>query len=144
MQRASFPPIYAGAPNTYSTRERGVAMRRLRCSCVSEMPRFALDVRAPAGVGQVLFALGARVAAICIHIAAGIGRIEQHFEHGGVGDGSVGWTRRILSDFTPSRYFHRLLWGLRSTEELPLLTGFAKAAVRCGSPGSLPVGVEGF
>jgi hypothetical protein len=50
---------------------------------------FALDVHAPAGLRQVLFALDAGVAAIGIHIAAGVGGIEQHLKPGGVSDGSV-------------------------------------------------------
>lgn len=51
---------------------------------------FALDLHAPACLSQGLFALGAGVAAIGIHVTAGIVGIEQCFEDSGVGDGGVG------------------------------------------------------
>jgi hypothetical protein len=42
LQRTNLPPIWASGPNTCSTRARGVAVRRLRCFCVAEMPRAAV------------------------------------------------------------------------------------------------------
>lgn len=50
----------------------------------------ALDVHAPAGSGQALFALGTRVAAIGVHVAAGVGGVEERFKDGGFGDGGMG------------------------------------------------------
>ena len=51
---------------------------------------FALDMHAPTGLRQRLFALGAGVTAIGIYVAARVSSVEQFFKDGGVGDGGVG------------------------------------------------------
>src|SRR5450830_64861 len=93
IQRTSLPPICADAPNTCSTRARGVAMRRLRFFCASEIPLVALPLRwiwtrQPACF-QLRFPLGGRVAAISVDIATGVAVIEQRLKYRGVGHGGV-------------------------------------------------------
>ena len=50
---------------------------------------FPLDMRTSASLLQTGFALSAGVAAVCIHVPAGIAGIEQIFKDGGVGDSRI-------------------------------------------------------
>ena len=86
-QRTSSPPICARTPNTCSTRARGVAIMRLRCFCVSEMPLVACPHRWMCTRQPDCFNLDSYsrlVAPVGIHIAAGIVQVEKFLKYSGV------------------------------------------------------------